>query len=153
MADGEPRKTGGEGIGVRPKHCRLSTYHYIYIFEPQLGRLYIKKYLSFPAKIVTGDDDYDFGQKAPCKYTCKYTSKKKKREEKKRKKDSAGSDDTASMIKGGGCIGARTRQPPAALTIKKKLMWVRGLCPSRKLKNYKTCRQNQCGPRVSMRCS
>jgi len=28
------------------------------------------------------------------------------------KRDSAGSDDTASMIKGGGYVGARTRQPP-----------------------------------------
>ena len=28
---------------------------------------------------------------------------------KKRKKDTAGSDDTASMIKGGGYVGARTR--------------------------------------------
>jgi hypothetical protein len=34
----------------------------------------------------------------------------------------AGSDDTASMIKGGGYLGA------PAQTIKKKLMWVRGLC-------------------------
>jgi len=30
-------------------------------------------------------------------------------------KDSDGSDDTASMIKGGGYIGARTRQPPKGL--------------------------------------
>ena len=37
----------------------------------------------------------------------------KKRLNKKRiRKDSAGSDDTASMIKGGGYLGARTRQPP-----------------------------------------
>ena len=43
------------------------------------------------------------------------------------KKDSAGSDDTASMIKGGGYIGARTRQPPTTQTIKKKLMWVTGV--------------------------
>ena len=28
----------------------------------------------------------------------------------KKRKDSAGSDDTASMIKGGGYLGARTRQ-------------------------------------------
>ena len=35
----------------------------------------------------------------------------KKRLNKKRiRKDSAGSDDTASMIKGGGYLGARTRQ-------------------------------------------
>jgi hypothetical protein len=34
---------------------------------------------------------------------------------------------TASMIKGGGYLGARTRQPPTAQTIKKKLMWVRGV--------------------------
>ena len=45
----------------------------------------------------------------------------------KKRKDSAGSDDTASMIKGGGYLGARTRQPPTAQTITKKLMWVRGV--------------------------
>ena len=44
---------------------------------------------------------------------------------KKRKKDSAGSDDTASMNKGGGYLGARTKQPPTAQTTNKKLMWVR----------------------------
>jgi len=49
-----------------------------------------------------------------------------KRKEKKRE-DFAGSDATASMIKGGGCLGARTRQPPTAQTIIKKLMWVRGV--------------------------
>jgi hypothetical protein len=38
----------------------------------------------------------------------------------KKRKDSAGSDDTASMIRGGGYLGARTRQPPTAQTIKKK---------------------------------
>ena len=43
------------------------------------------------------------------------------------KKDSAGSGDTASIIKGGGYIGARTRQPPTAQTIRKRLMWVRGV--------------------------
>ena len=32
----------------------------------------------------------------------------------KNRKYSAGSDDTASMIKGGGYVGARTRQPPTA---------------------------------------
>jgi len=31
---------------------------------------------------------------------------------KKKRNDSAGSDDTARMIKGGGYVGARTRQPP-----------------------------------------
>jgi hypothetical protein len=36
----------------------------------------------------------------------------------KKRKDSAGSDDTASMIKGGGYLGARTRQPPTAQTIR-----------------------------------
>jgi len=36
---------------------------------------------------------------------------------KRKKKDSVGSGDTASMIKGGGYIGARTRQPPTAQTI------------------------------------
>jgi hypothetical protein len=46
----------------------------------------------------------------------------------KKRKDSAGSDDTASMIKGEGYLGARTRQPPTAQTIRKKLMWTRGLC-------------------------
>ena len=52
----------------------------------------------------------------------------KKRLNKKRiRKDSAGSDDTASMIKGGGYLGARTRQPPTVQTNKKKLMWVRGV--------------------------
>jgi hypothetical protein len=46
----------------------------------------------------------------------------------KKRKDSAGSDDTASMINGGGYLGARTRQPPTAQTIvKKKLIWVRGV--------------------------
>jgi len=53
--------------------------------------------------------------------------KEKKRKEKKRKekkrKDSVGSDDTASMIKRGGYIRARTRQPPIN---QKKLLWVRG---------------------------
>jgi hypothetical protein len=34
--------------------------------------------------------------------------------------DSADSDDTASMNKGGGYIGARTRQPPTAQTIIEK---------------------------------
>ena len=42
------------------------------------------------------------------------------------RKIEAGSDDTASMIKGGGYLGARTRQTPTAQKIKKKLMWVRG---------------------------
>ena len=41
---------------------------------------------------------------------------------KKKIKDSAGSDNTASMIKGGGYVGARTAQ-----TITKKLMWIRGV--------------------------
>ena len=50
----------------------------------------------------------------------------KKRLNKKRiRKDSAGSDDTASMIKGGGYLGARTRQPPTTQTVKMKIMWVR----------------------------
>jgi len=31
------------------------------------------------------------------------------------------------MIKGGGYLGARTRQPPTAQAIKDKLMWVRGV--------------------------
>ena len=59
---------------------------------------------------------------------CRYALRKeKKRKEKKRKekkrKDSVGSDDTASMIKRGGYIRARTRQPPIN---QKKLLWVRG---------------------------
>jgi hypothetical protein len=41
-----------------------------------------------------------------------------------KKKDSNGSYNTASMIKGGGYVGARTRQPPIA---QKQLMWVRGV--------------------------
>jgi hypothetical protein len=45
---------------------------------------------------------------------------------KKRKKDSAGSDDTASMNKGGGYLGARTKQPPTAQTNKKNV-WVMGV--------------------------
>ena len=44
-----------------------------------------------------------------------------------KRKYSAGSDDTASMIKGGGYLSARTRQPPTAQTFKRKLMWVRGV--------------------------
>jgi hypothetical protein len=42
------------------------------------------------------------------------------KKKKKKRKDSAGSDDTASMIKGGGYIGARTRQPPTAQTHERK---------------------------------
>jgi hypothetical protein len=49
------------------------------------------------------------------------------KEKKKKIKDSAGSEDTASMIKGGGYLGACTRQPPTAQTNEKKLMWVRGV--------------------------
>jgi hypothetical protein len=41
---------------------------------------------------------------------------------KQKKEKTTGNDDTASMIKGGGYLGARTRQ-----TIKKKLMWGRGV--------------------------
>ena len=37
----------------------------------------------------------------------------------KKKTPLAGSDDAASMIKGGCYLGARTRQPPTAQTIKK----------------------------------
>jgi hypothetical protein len=46
---------------------------------------------------------------------------------KRKRKDSAGSDDTASMIKGGGYLGACTRQPPTTQTIKKESVWVRGV--------------------------
>jgi hypothetical protein len=31
------------------------------------------------------------------------------------------------MVKGGGYLSARTRQPPTTQTIKKKLVWVRGV--------------------------
>jgi hypothetical protein len=40
----------------------------------------------------------------------------------KKRKDSAGSDDRASMVKGGGYVGAHTRQPPTAQTHKRKNM-------------------------------
>jgi hypothetical protein len=46
----------------------------------------------------------------------------------KKRKDSAGSDDTASMIKGGGYIGARTRQTPTAQKIKKEINVGQGDC-------------------------
>ena len=49
------------------------------------------------------------------------------KEKKRKREDSVGSDDTASMIKGGGYIDARTRQPPTAQTIKEKSVWVRGV--------------------------
>ena len=44
------------------------------------------------------------------------------------------------MIKGGGYISARIRQPPTAQTIKKNLMWVRGVavCRGTKTHNYLT---------------
>ena len=54
------------------------------------------------------------------------TAARLSRKETKRK-NSAGSDDTASMIKGGGYLGARTRQPHTAQTNKKKLIWIRGV--------------------------
>jgi len=60
-------------------------------------------------------------------FFCSFLTHLRSRKEKKKKKDSAGSDDTASMIKGGGYVGACTRQPPTAQTIKKKLVWVRGV--------------------------
>jgi hypothetical protein len=42
----------------------------------------------------------------------------------KKRKGSAGRDDTASMIKGGGYIGARTRHPPPLRKqLEKKIMW------------------------------
>ena len=44
-----------------------------------------------------------------------------------KRKDSAGSDDTASMIKAGGYLGARTRQPSTTQTIEKEFLWVRGI--------------------------
>jgi len=66
-------------------------------------------------------------EKRKAKKKKKKKKKEKKRKEKKRK-DSTGSDDTASMIKGGGYVGARTRQPPTAQTHERnKLVWVRGV--------------------------
>jgi hypothetical protein len=65
------------------------------------------------------------------------------------KKHSAGSDDTASMIKGGGYLGARTRQPFTAQTVKKKLMWVRGIvCRSTRTQSLTVvaCELLQCIP-------
>jgi hypothetical protein len=47
--------------------------------------------------------------KAGQNYTCSQSYIWKRKE---KRKDSAGSDDTASMIKGGGYLGARTRQTP-----------------------------------------
>jgi len=43
----------------------------------------------------------------------------RKLQEKNRKEKTllAGSDNTASMIKGGGYVGARARQPPTAQTV------------------------------------
>ena len=74
---------------------------------------------------------------------------KEEKKERIGKKDSAGSDDTASMIKGGGYLGARTRQPPTALTIKKKSMWVRGVvCRSTRTQSLTVvaCVMLQCIP-------
>jgi hypothetical protein len=59
------------------------------------------------------------------RYVCLWGASERRQD--KKRKDSAGSDDTASMIKGGGYIGARTRQPPTVQTIEKDLIWVRGL--------------------------
>jgi hypothetical protein len=46
---------------------------------------------------------------------------KKEREKEKKRKNSADSDNTASLIKGGGYVGACTRQKV------QKIMWVRGV--------------------------
>jgi hypothetical protein len=55
-----------------------------------------------------------------------YASLKSRIVRTRKRKDSAGGDDTASTIKGGGYVGAHTRQPPTA-QIKKIFMWVRGV--------------------------
>jgi len=63
---------------------------------------------------------------------------------KRKRKDPAGSDNTASMIKGGGYLGARTRQPPTAQTF---LMWVRGVvCRSTQTLTVVACVILQCIP-------
>ena len=58
-------------------------------------------------------------------WTCRDNAVKPARKENKIE-DSAGSYDTASMIKGKGYLGARTKYSPTAQTILKKLLWVRG---------------------------
>ena len=66
----------------------------------------------------------------------------------KKRKDSAGSGDTASINKGGGYLGARTRQSPTAQTIQ-KLMWVRGVvCRSTRIQSLTVvaCVVLQCMP-------
>jgi len=51
------------------------------------------------------------------------------------------------MIKGGGYLGARTRQPPTVQTFKKKLMWVRGVvCRSTQSLTVVACVILQCIP-------
>ena len=79
-------------------------------------------------------------------FKARHANKKRKR----KRKDSAGSDDTDSMIKGGGDIGARIRQPPTAQTVSKKLMWVRGVvCRSTQTQTLSVvaCVILQCIPR------
>ena len=53
-----------------------------------------------------------------CATRCGCNDTKYKQEKKRKRKDSAGCDNTASLIKGGGYLGARTRQPPTAQTNK-----------------------------------
>jgi hypothetical protein len=50
------------------------------------------------------------------------------REKEKERKYSAGSDDTSSMIKGGGYLGARTRQPSPRKQLERNLCGAGGLC-------------------------
>jgi len=46
----------------------------------------------------------------------------------KKRKESAGSYDTASLSKGGGYIGARTRQPPTTQTHERMISVGQGWC-------------------------
>jgi len=53
------------------------------------------------------------------------------------------------MIKGGGYLGARTRQPPTAQTVQKILMWIRGVvCRSTRTQSLTVvaCVKLQCIP-------
>jgi len=71
----------------------------------------------------------------------------------KKRKDSAGSGDTASINKGGGYLGARTRQPLTAQTFTKKLVWVRGVvCRSTQTQSLTVvaCVILQCVPCLSV---
>ena len=48
--------------------------------------------------------------------------------ENKEKKESAGSGDAAGMIKGGGYVGARTRQPPLCANTQNKVIYLPQIC-------------------------